>query len=779
MGGQHCDPTPAEPNQNGKKPRLVIVAETPGRTEEALGRPLIGQTGAMVNDVLSEMGVKRSECFLTNTMKCRPHRKLTGAEWKKARECCRPLLEKELAGRERVVALGAHAITELAGKTGVAAWRGYPLPGVGPYAHLSVFPMQHPAALFRKPSDLPGWLIDFSRAIQFSEGELEDWEWPKEIISDGPELVSFLKEVQGAKHEIAIDVETAGADPFTSRLTVLGLATAKTAASFEWPPSSSETEQLFKEILADETIPKILQNGTFDWIALEAAGLTFRGFVWDTLFAGCVIAPQIAHDLGHLASLEYFAPRWKSEFRVSGDAKGADRFAEADPVTLKLYNARDNFMTLLLKQAQEKRLAKIHLGDRRFREMMRLGELGKRMKVRGMLVDSAAREKHRTELRKEVAENERKFLDIVGREINWRSTPQLRKLFFDEYEVEPTQFDKETGEAKLDAAALGDILAAAPGTTPGKAAAALHRLRERSKLLSTYVEELPVYADGCVHPWWKFFTVTGRWSSDSPNMQNVPKPLTKKDSDGKEYTRPGMRDMFIARPGMWLVEADYSQLELRILALLSGDEPLLDAYARGDDVHALNAASLFDVPKASETQRDFAKRFVYGLNYGGGDKTIHKSLVVTYPHLTVEDIAEMRERWKHAHPQLAEWQEKQLLSGKFNRYVEAPLSGRRYYFFLGRVEPTVCFNYPMQSSAADIVNRATLEVDAALDASRGEHIILQVHDALVCEGPDPKRIAEIMKREMSLTVELNGKANMFPVDLKMGRCWGKMEKLKL
>lgn len=638
--------------------------------------------------------------------------------------------------------------------------------------------MQSPGFLFGSPAYVPVWVSDFQRAVAFSDGVAGEWKWPREVINDEAAALPILNQILTDKVAIGLDVETAGIDPFTSALTAVAVSTATVAISLTWPPAQSTVLDVAKAVIAHPHIPKYLQNGNFDRIALEAHGLLLGGYHWDTLAAGVVIAPQVAHDLGGQASYEFAAPRWKSEFRIYDDRKGADRFLKAEAEALGVYNARDAYMTLLLgKRQEEVHIPRTHRGKERMADMMRLNDLSHRMKVRGVMVDPDAREAHRVRLTQDVKDALEQFTALTdGAVKNWQSVPQLHELFYGKLGCTPTQFDKETGRPKLDGAALGDIAAAHPGDPAGRAALALHRLRERSKLLATYVTDLPVATwDGAVHPWWKFYTVTGRWNSDSPNMQNVPKTMKRKGIDGKESVRQGLRDMFVARSGMWLVEADYSQLELRILALLSGDKPLLDAYARGDDVHTLNACALFNVQKPSKGERDFAKRFVYGLNYGGGDKTIHKSLVVHFPQTTLEGVALMRKRWEDAHPQLAVWQKEQVLLGRERRYVEAPLSGRRYYFYMGRIEPTICFNYPMQSTGADIINRATFALDGDLDGRGGEAIILQVHDALVCEGPDPARLAELMRKHMTVTVELNGAKATFPVDVSYGKSWGDMK----
>lgn len=774
---------PAEAPTDGKKPRLVIVVDAPGRTDEMIGRPMVGAAGAILDDALHNLDIPRSECHVTTAVKCRPHRKLTGREWRETRAACAPLLQAELKGVSRVVALGPHACSTLSGSDKVTAWRGYPRPGVGDYNGLSVFPMQHPASLFANPAYAPIWVQDFERGAEFSEGREREWKWPREIVNDEAAAIPVLEEIVHTKLCVGLDVETAGIDPFTDALTAVALSTSTVSISLSWPPSSSRVSELVTQICGAPDVPKVLQNGNFDAIALEAAGIPLRGFQWDTLAAGVVQAPQLAHDLGGQASYEFYAPRWKTEFRVFDDKKGAERFVNADVDALGVYNARDAYMTYRLAERQKQRMPTIYRGQERMDQMMRIGDVAKRMKVRGIMVDQAQREAHRKRLTEEADAALGKFTDLTGgRVANWQSVAQLHTLFYDTLGAQPTQFDKATGRPKLDAMALGDLAAAYPGETAGRAALALHRLREKTKLLSTYVVDLPVSKwDGAVHPWWKFFTVTGRWNSDSPNMQNIPKSLKKKGIDGTDALRVGLRDMFVSRPGLWFVEADYSQLELRILALLSGDGPLLETFRLGRDVHDANTESLFNCLKSStpadtfKQLRDMAKRFVYGLNYGAGDKTIHKSLVVHFPQVTLEGIAEMRARWESAHPQLAVWQKEQVRLGRERSYVEAPLSGRRYHFYLGRLEPSICFNYPMQSTGADIINGATLTLDGDLDRRAGEHIVLQVHDALVCEGPNPARLAELMKKYMSTTITLNGAQATFPVDVSWGTSWGAMK----
>jgi DNA polymerase-1 len=240
-----------------------------------------------------------------------------------------------------------------------------------------------------------------------------------------------------------------------------------------------------------------------------------------------------------------------------------------------------------------------------------------------------------------------------------------------------------------------------------------------------------------------------------------------------------MRDLFCARPGFVLAEADYSQLELRIVALLSRDEKLLQWYADGVDVHTVNAKSIFGTDKPKDQQRDLAKRVVYGLNYGGSAATIWKSLVVDFPGLKLEAVEHVVKRWFEEHPAIGAWQRAQIELAQRNGFVEESISGRRQYYHDGRIKPTEVLNYPIQGAAGTLANKAILSIDAAFDWA-DFHLLMQVHDSTVSELR-LERLDEgiaIVKRCMEQEIVLNGVKIKFPVDVKVGTNWGHMEKRK-
>lgn len=377
-----------------------------------------------------------------------------------------------------------------------------------------------------------------------------------------------------------------------------------------------------------------------------------------------------------------------------------------------------------------------------------------------------------------------------------------KQLFYDHLGVPCKHFSKETGAPSLSKNALRDMIGEEPKPI-STLARHMFMFNQWAKLDSTYARGLkPI--EGVMHPMWSAgLKVTRRWGS-SPKMQNIPydiwEEFNEKDLDHQRLmsldlptmakgdatlllTRPGLRDMFIARPGMYLVAADYSQLELRILALLTGDKILLEAYAKGRDVHDMNAQDLFGVsiettPKEEyKALRRLAKNFVYGCNYGASPHTVWLNLVPSFPELKEQLIEHLYEVWFETHHWITEWQAKQWAFARKNSFTDSALSGHRYYHYWGRVKPTIAYNFPIQEEAGRIMNQAMLKVQARLN--HDEHILMNVHDEMVCEGPDPQRLGRILKECMEDSVTLNGQTMEYPVDPVFGTDWGHMEDLEL
>lgn len=235
----------------------------------------------------------------------------------------------------------------------------------------------------------------------------------------------------------------------------------------------------------------------------------------------------------------------------------------------------------------------------------------------------------------------------------------------------------------------------------------------------------------------------------------------------------------------FLVAGDYAQLELRIIALLTQDEPLLRIFAEKLDPHRATARTIFDYteeefaklsPREQTKLRDFAKTYVYATCYGANPETVWKKIIIDYPATPLLQIQRAHRNWFRDHPAIQKWHDRSLKEAINCDYIEAPISGHRLKCY-GIVDPEKVYNYPCQHTAADIINPATIRVAAALDWPK-EGILIQCHDELVVDGPDPIRLMKILRECMTARVKLHDHAMEFPVDVKIGLNWGEMIKVK-
>lgn len=414
---------------------------------------------------------------------------------------------------------------------------------------------------------------------------------------------------------------------------------------------------------------------------------------------------------------------------------------------------------------------------------MDLNNIAREMTIHGWAIDLATVGEHRVRLKLETLEAQRAFSSIAGADYTLteeddsgeeiRDASDLDKrnsladLFFEKWGVKPKYFSKKTGEPSLNKNCLNDLLA--EGNDQTKAAArALLKYREASKTLQ-YLVKLTAR----IHPTWNPCAAeTMRWSASNPNPQQIKKPRTDKDGN---ILAAGIRDCFIADPGLQLVECDKSQLELRLMALFANDQKLLQAFADPKcDIHDLNAIDLLGTKEG--TSRDIAKTFVYAVLYQAAAETVWRQLVTKFPNLTLKFIKELIKRWFTVHPAFITYREEMLDFVHKNGYTWLPLSNLRYYYYMGQVDPSKVLNTPNQETGAADMNCATKRVYESLEDN--EWLTAQMHDSLICQGPDPLALAAKMKQNMDTEIHYKGRSVKLPVDVKYGPIWGKMKKLK-
>jgi DNA polymerase I-like protein with 3'-5' exonuclease and polymerase domains len=337
---------------------------------------------------------------------------------------------------------------------------------------------------------------------------------------------------------------------------------------------------------------------------------------------------------------------------------------------------------------------------------------------------------------------------------NPQSLTHLRQLLFDCLGARAYQYTAKKKEPKLDKQTI-QAFCANRDESISSVARELLRYRKANKLYSTYIKHLTkrIYPEGKV-----WGTKGGRWSYQNPNMQNIPKKL---------------RNIITAEQGAYIIEADYSQLEMRIAALLSGDETLLYWYNNNIDAHVETAKGLFNTDKPSDTQRQIAKTYNYAEAYGADESTIWADLVVRFKDLTITDVHNMKVAKAKMHPGLMRWRKELIKTGIREGYTECPVSKRRQYFH-GQPEITKILNYPIQGTGADIIDAAIPHVYKALRRCKNSHFLFQVHDALVCEvdRSEVVRVCKILDKWMSKPVKVGDARCSFPVDFKIGKTWG-------
>lgn len=768
--GANCDACPLNGNKPcppklHSNPRLTVVAEAPGENEEREGEPLIGASGYMLGQALKTYGVNlHTEVFKTNALLCRPSRRLKTKEWQAAIAACRPRLERELSAqpRDTVLALGARALQSLTGKAAITEWMGAPIESTT-FDHIQykVLATIHPAAAMRKPAEIPVFRIHVGRALYLSDGTLPDWVWPS--MEFGPDTAGTAPALRRllAADRVAVDVETDGINPLVAKLTCIGVATETEAISVPWPPLLLETYDAMAELLASD-VPKVMQNGQFDSLVLAYNGLPVKAFTFDTMLAHATVAPGLPHKLDYIACVEFHSPRWKQTFRQGKKAK-ALWTDESSSLQRGQYNAQDAVITALLYRPLSKRLTQCKSGEKLFDQQMVLQDTAMRMKEVGMQTNHNRFAEHESKLLGAMKEASHAFFRLTKGKYQLGAAGQhadLHVLYFEHAKVQPLSYTKE-GEPQLDALFLEAQIA---GVNPRLAAVSrvLLDFRKAQKLLSTYVHGLDIDKKGCIHPTWKTSgAVTGRWSSSNPNSQNWPK---------------SMRNLIRARKGCMIIGADFSQLELREMALLAADEVLLQYYANNIDVHTETAKALFGVEKVTKEQRDCAKTIEYGFNYNSSDdvSTVWASLHLRYPNITQAQVQRMRRIWLFdQHPKIRTWQLKTLRRAYEEKFIEEPISGRQEHFHDGVIDPNKVLNFPVQSLAAWLMNLATIAVDERLDARRGEFIIASVHDALYVEAPISRvpYVIEALRQGMTQKLQLHGNEIQFTVDIGCGTNW--------
>lgn len=541
----------------------------------------------------------------------------------------------------------------------------------------------------------------------------------------------------GSATLFAFDTETTSLDYMVAEVVGVSFAVASGAAAYvplahDYPGAPDQLDrdvvlEALRPLLEDEQIAKVGQHLKYDANVLANHGITLRGIREDTMLESYVLdAAGSRHDLDTLA-LKYLGQRTIHFEDIAGKGVKQLTFNQVPIEQAAPYAAEDAEVTLRLHQKLAKKLSEEHALSALYRELeIPLVPVLSRIERNGALVCRNTLASHSQELGKRILSLEAKAHELAGGPFNLGSPKQLGEILFNQLEL-PVLRKTPKGAPSTAEEVLSELALDYP------LPAVLMEYRSLSKLKSTYTDKLPEMIDprtGRVHTsYHQAVTATGRLSSSDPNLQNIP----IRTEEGRR-----IRQAFIAAPGCKIVAADYSQIELRIMAHLSQDDGLLNAFAAGLDVHSATAAEVFGVgiEGVSVDQRRKAKAINFGLIYGMSAFGLGKQL-----GLGRNEAQEYIDLYFARYPGVAEYMARTRELAHEAGYVET-LKGRRLYLpeinarnrQRQQAAERTAINAPMQGTAADIIKMAMLSVDDWLTRSRVDaRLIMQVHDELVFE----------------------------------------------
>ncbi len=515
------------------------------------------------------------------------------------------------------------------------------------------------------------------------------------------------------------------------------------------PPLTDDTMRPIVQLLEDADVPKAGHDLKNDWLRLRTAGIELRGVVYDTMIASFLLDPgKRGHALGGIV-LEHVGTRLPSYEGIVGKGKSKRPFAEVSVERAGEYGCTHTAATLALRDHFAAQLESAGLHDLLVNVEIPLIGVLVEMQWNGIALDTDRLAAMSGEFRVELQALEQSIYSAAGTEFNINSTPQLRHVLFEKLQL-PVIKRTKTGPS-TDADVLVQL--ASSGFDVPKL---LLQYRELAKLRSTYVDALPRSVNPDTRRVHTSFhqtgAATGRLSSSDPNLQNIPVRTQR----GAEIRR-----CFVPRAGWQFVAADYSQIELRLLAHLSDDVAFIDAFERGGDVHRETAALIFDVAADDVTpeMRSRAKTINFATIYGQGPFALARQLEISQEEAK-DFIARYFERFSGVRAYLDATVEKAREVG----FVETLFGRRRYIpelkernFNIRSFGERTAMNSPIQGSAADLIKIAMIKVDNALrQADTSAAILLQVHDELVLEAPEANvdAVKEIVRDEMSSAAQL-------------------------
>ncbi len=565
---------------------------------------------------------------------------------------------------------------------------------------------------------------------------------------DTPKAQKILVDQLLKQKAVCFDTETTSLNELEAELIGMSFSYKKGLAYYiplsDDREKTLETLEIFKPFFENLEIIKIAHNLKYDYKVLAQYNIEVKGHLFDTMIAHYLLNPDGRHGMDYLSEVYLNYKPIPIENLIGKKGKKQGTLRDIDVLEQTNYAAEDADITMQLYELFAPQLEKEGLERLFYKVEMPLMTVLAKMELRGVALDEEWLAKESVDLENDLKALESKIFELSGEEFNMNSPRQLGEVLFEKLQLDPKAKKTKTGQY----ATSEDILQ----KLASKHEIIQHILEYRTyqKLKSTYVDALPSQIDAFdqrVHTNFSQTTAaTGRLASVNPNLQNIPIRTVR----GQQ-----IRGAFVAGEGKQIISADYSQIELRLIAEISGEENMIKAFQDGEDIHASTASKLFKVPleEVTKTQRSQAKTVNFGIIYGQGAFALAEQT-----GMSRSEAKQMIDSYYETYPRLKDYMAEQVQKAREKGYVETILGRKRHlkdinsnnFVVKGHAERNAV-NAPIQGSAADIIKIAMINIEDEL--GKGDlqtRMLLQVHDELLFEAPkeEVEQVSALIKSEM-------------------------------
>ena len=621
------------------------------------------------------------------------------------------------------------------------------------------------------PTPVSGDLFGFFAAEDTEDSKnsnlssLESLDYDYQLIDTEDKIDDFLQNIL-TKEIFSLDTETTGTDPIRAELVGMSFSFKENQAFYVPVPANRDEAQKivnkFKPVFENEKTVKVGQNIKYDMLVLSNYGVEIRGRMFDTMIAHYVLQPELHHGMDYLAEVYLKYETIKIEELIGPKGKNQKNMRDLPPSAVYKYACEDADVTFKLKHILEKELKEQGV-EALFEEIeMPLVPVLAYMERNGVRINTAALKETSLHFTARMQQIEKEVHELAGMEFNIASPKQVGEVLFDRLKIVEKAKKTKSGQYVTSE----DVLESLRGKHEIVGKILEHR--GLKKLLSTYIDALPQLINpqtGHIHTSFnQTVTATGRLSSSNPNLQNIP----VRNEDGKE-----IRKAFIPEDGCEFFSADYSQIELRIMAHLSQDPHMIEAFQKGQDIHAATAAKIYktDLEHVSREQRSKAKTANFGIIYGISTFGLAERLNVER-----REAKELIDGYFANYPHVKEYMDESIRVAREKGYIETIFKRKRYLPDINSRNAVVrgyaernAINAPIQGSAADIIKVAMIRIYRRFrEEGIQSKMILQVHDELNFSvvPAEKEKVQQIVISEMEAAYKMKA-----PLRADYG--WGK------